>query len=240
MATWSPDGRQLIYTQSVQGRGGALVVQTIATGELNIRPVAFANVFRPSWFPDGNAVAILAHDIEGHRGVFKIDLKTGAHSVLLQPVDNFAFLSPDGASMGYIRSGALIRRRIADGSEQVLTKAQSGTSVISPDGQSIARFVKTSIVVSPMAGGAERVVLENVPGALRRLSWSADSRHIFFTSSNNEIWRVSAEGGPAVDTGIRAELTKLISVNPDGRRIALSGGAAEVEVWLWENLLPRR
>lgn len=99
---------------------------------------------------------------------------------------------------------------------------------------------KTSIVVSPLAGGADRTVIENVPGALRRLSWSADSRHIFFTSSNNEIWRVSAEGGPAVDTGIRAELTKLIGVNPDGRRIGLSGGAAEVEVWLWENLLPLR
>ena len=239
MGAWSQDGRRLIYTQSIQGRGTTLVVQNIATGELTIRPTVLSNIFRPTFFPDGNSVLLLAHDLDGKRGVFKVDLRSGEHTALLKPVQNFAFLTRNGEAFGYVRDGSLVLRRIADGNEQVLTKAQSGTLVISPDGQSIARFVGTSIVVSPASGGADRVVLEKVPGGSRRLAWSHDSQHIFFTSGDAGISRVPAAGGAAMDTGIRAPLTLLINVSPDGRRLVMSGGVRQAEVWLWENVVPR-
>jgi Tol biopolymer transport system component len=237
MASWSPDGQKLIYTQSLDGRGTSLVVQTISTGELAVRPTALRNIFRPSWFPDGQSVAIRAQDVDGQQGVFKIDLRTGEQSVLLRPTQNFTFLSPDGEWFGYLRQQTLVRRRIADGAETVLLKAQGGTAVISPDGQSIARFAGTSIVVTSATGGADRVVLQDVSGG--RMAFSHDGRHIYY-ASRNQVWRVPTAGGSPIDTGIRTVATQHLSVSPDGRRIALSGGTNQSEVWLWENVLPQR
>jgi Tol biopolymer transport system component len=240
MGAWSPDGERLIYVQSLQGRGLSLVVQTLATGALQVLPMPFSNIFRPSWFPDGQSVAMRAQDLDGQNGVFKVDLRTGAHSVLLAPAQNFTFLAPDGEWFGYVRQQSLIRRRISDNAETVIAKAQGGTAVISPDGQWVARFVGSSIVVTPSTGGADRTVIENVPGSSRRLAFSHDGRHIFYTGGEAQILRVPVAGGPGIDTGVRAPLTLNINVSRDGRRLALSGGVARAEVWVWENLVPRR
>lgn len=238
---WSPDGRQLIYAQEIPGRGVTLVVQTVATGELNIKPTTLRNLTRPFWFPDGSAVAVLAHEPErSTRGIFRIDLRSGAVSPMLVPAQNFAGMARDGEFILYTRGQAIVKRRLADGVEQEVVKGTAGTMTLSNDTQWIARFKGASIVVSPIAGGTERLLVENVPGGLKRVSWSHDDQFVFFVSSNREIWRVPAAGGAAVDTGVRSELTRLLTVSHDGRRLALTGGAARVEVWMWENLLPRR
>ncbi len=236
-ATWSPDGRRLIYTQSLPGRGTALVVQTVATGELNVRPVTLRNIFRPSWFPDGTAVALRGQDAEGQMGIFRVDLGTGNVTPIVRPAQNFVAMTADGQSVLYARAQGIWRRRIADGTEQeVLRSPNAGTMAVSPDGQSMARRSGESIVVLSLAGGGERVLVGQVPGSLPRVGWSHDSQHVFYIAGRRELWRVPAAGGPAIDTGVRADGTRLISVSPNGRQIALSGGMEEAEVWVWENI----
>jgi len=69
-----------------------------------------------------------------------------------------------------------------------------------------------------------------------------DGRYILFGVSRGkepELWRISAEGGQPQNLGIRMEGIHTLSVHPDGRRIAFSGGSIIREVWALENYLPK-
>jgi dipeptidyl aminopeptidase/acylaminoacyl peptidase len=243
-ATWSPDGRRLAYTQVREGRGVNLVVQTVATGELAVHPLPLTNVERPSWFPDGRSLALEATDHDRVRGIYRVELASGQVSALLRPGQNFSFVARDGRFLFYAARQTLWRRRFADGQEDALLKGRVAGVVESPDGRFIARWLGgpkgASLGVVPAGGGAERIVLEGIPASHNELAWSHDGRHLFFIAHRNQLWRAPVSGGSGTDTGIRIEIAKHISVHPDGRQIALSGGAAQAEVWMWENLLPRR
>jgi Tol biopolymer transport system component len=245
-ATWSRDGQQIVYVQSVQGRGTSLVVQNIATGAVVARPVQLSNIERPAWFPDGTAVAVEATGTSG-RGVFRVDLRTGDVTSLGSAGQNYWGLSPDGESLLFRRAekgtSILWRRVFADSSEHKVRQGPDGEAVWSPDGTAIAVMIRnekgSSLVVVPPAGGSERTVVTDIPDALNWLAWSADGKHIFYVANRRELWRVAAVGGEGMATGIHVPLPKHISVNSDGKRIAISGGATQMEVWVWENLFKK-
>ena len=74
-------------------------------------------------------------------------------------------------------------------------------------------------------------------------AWTRDGRYVLFVMGNRgqpgptELWRVPAEGGEPQKL---LEMNGLsdISVHPDGRRIAFTGGSTQMEVWAMENFLP--
>jgi Tol biopolymer transport system component len=77
---------------------------------------------------------------------------------------------------------------------------------------------------------------------LAGLSWSPDSRFVFFLQQNqSSLWRVAASGGAAAPVG---ELTKdpvrTIDVARDGRRVIFSTDRKgdSVEVWALDKVLP--
>lgn len=242
---WSRDGQKLAYFQHIEGRGSSLVVQTIATGAVVSWPLPVVNLERPAWFPDGNAIAIEANAPEGGRAIFKVDVRSGTVTQLERPVTAFCCLSPDGESMFFLRGGqGHFRKSLKDGAEQNLRKGP-GAIVLSPDGSTLAIWQGNQgkgalISVLPASGGEPRVLINGVPGSHNKHAWSADGRHVFYIANRNQLWRVPVAGGAGVDTGVRVEIAKNISVHPDGRRLALSGGAAQAEVWVWENLLPKK
>ena len=145
------------------------------------------------------------------------------------------------------------RKNIADGSEVKLRQGP-GAIVLSPDGTSLAIWQGNrtltdlqgnqgkgaAISVMPASGGEPRMLVGGIPGSHNKHAWSADGRHVFYIANQNQLWRVPVAGGAGIDTGVRIEIAKSISANPDGRRLALSGGAAQAEVWVWENLLIKK
>ncbi len=75
------------------------------------------------------------------------------------------------------------------------------------------------------------------------LAWTADGQYVLFgihrpgqPEPPEELWRVPVEGREPQKL---LEMDRLsdISVHPDGRRIAFTGGSTQMEVWAMENFL---
>ena len=104
-------------------------------------------------------------------------------------------------------------------------------------------------MIMPVAGGEPREfhrlqdTEEFVPDAVGSgLAWTADGRYVLFgvyrpdQPEPMELWRVPAEGGEPQKL-LEMDGVKDISVHPDGRRIAFTGGSVQMEVWAMENFL---
>ena len=82
--------------------------------------------------------------------------------------------------------------------------------------------------------------LAEVPGSL---AWTRDGKYILFVKTNGdqrELWRIPAEGGEAVFTGVSVTGKNLyfLRSHPDGRRIGfVVGGTRMAEIWAMENFL---
>jgi Tol biopolymer transport system component len=75
------------------------------------------------------------------------------------------------------------------------------------------------------------------------LTWTPDGRYLLFARSASptraELMRVPAEGGAPESTGLSGRGLSLLSVHPDGSRLAYTQGQYfQVDVWALENFLP--
>jgi Tol biopolymer transport system component len=174
-------------------------------------------------------------------------------------------LSPDGKRLYYRREGhdrpsenvMIVERELATEKERVIARGAFGIFNVSPDGQSIAAIrggispaAAQAVVHLRVADGLERVVLRAAPGELipvwTGLPWTPDSGAIIVRKRRpNELWLVSITGAPPrkldVDvSGWSFGPIGIVSLSPDGRRIASTTGMSNGEVMVLENFLPAR
>jgi Tol biopolymer transport system component len=168
--------------------------------------------------------------------------------------------SADGRSAYYARwvaeegdVEAIVRREVATGSVEELYRAEGmGGFAVAPDETELAVIRRvpgvpeeSHLLVVELETGEEReLVRVSAPDALRTgpgLSWSPDGMHILYLQSapdsdGSESLRVVArEGGSPAVIPTDGWVTRP-RVHPDGRRIAVVGGANRWEVWTMENL----
>jgi Tol biopolymer transport system component len=178
----------------------------------------------------------------------------------------FGAISPDGKKLFYwVGVGQRIRQTIRmqdleTGEDREVYPNPAATFALSPDGGSLAVVSaigpasrrSLGVHVVPVSGGEPRVITAQDDPAygLGPVAWSQDGKHVLFVrhpplqglvpgSAANELWRVPVGGGAPQKLAITLPAISRVSVNPDGRRLAISAGSAEFEVWLIENLLPR-
>ncbi|MDA1094774.1 MAG: hypothetical protein O3A25_16105 [Acidobacteria bacterium] len=73
---------------------------------------------------------------------------------------------------------------------------------------------------------------------LEAVEWTPGGTHLLFASGGG-LWRVPAAGGQAQRLGLRTVTSgTTLSIHPDGRRIAFTGGEQVQEIWVMENFLP--
>ena len=114
---------------------------------------------------------------------------------------------------------------------------------ISPDGRQLAFSDPGNQVlkVMPAAGGEPREILRlKDPETFcwnAGLAWTPDGHYILFGKQPDELWRIPAEGGEPQKL-LAMDVLGHISIHPDGRRIAFTGGKEESEGWVMENFLP--
>ena len=152
----------------------------------------------------------------------------------------------------------MIRRVIATGQETELFRMKTPgdgffSPSLSPDEKQIAFLVSTgeseyTLVAIPVAGGAPRELYhcpKNLSiGLQHALAWTNDGRHLLALGNQSGrpmLWSFAVEGGEPQASSL-APITSFarppsISVHPDSKRIAISGGQNRQELWVMRGLL---
>ncbi|MGK2962320.1 MAG: hypothetical protein ACSLFK_09275 [Gemmatimonadaceae bacterium] len=212
---WSADGEQVAY---IQRRGSQylsrqeVVIKSVKRGNLRLISPRMSQMWKLHWFHDGRALLLIGADDKGQRGIFRMDIASGAIMTLLnaKPGDTYpralAF-SRDGKRIVYfttegndlvvneldaVRGGASTLRRVKGAS---LAMAMA----FSPDGRNLAMAVGNKgllqnsaaqrVIVAAIDGGSEREVYR--PGPTEQLTWTGlawtlDGRNLIFGVRSKE------------------------------------------------------
>ncbi len=253
---WSPDGQSLAF--KARSRDGAensvIAIYSVATGQERIvEPfprLILGPAFRPGpvrWSPDGQALYVAASSLTGERGIFRIDLTTGAAQlVLAQDQVQNPLPTPDGKAIFFQRDFlSLIRRDLATGDETELHRSEMQGLDLSPDGNWLAFHDpgKESIVVMSADGGEPREVVhlneaEQTEYGNRFSTWTPDGKHLLFSKRTGELWRINIETGKQERIGPEIPGLFGATMNPDGKRFAFTTFDPSSELWVMENFLP--
>jgi Tol biopolymer transport system component len=258
----SADGKTLAYHR----RSGAtnqwsnLVIRLLESRTERVIPTVFRYAGTPTWLPDGQSILQVARDVQNHRTLYQVELKSGDVTRLMND-ENFApgpAASPDGrrvyAADTIPERAALRVIDIASGARKEVEHPGSVRNVAaSPDGRSIA-FVTTEsfpptrahFFVADADGTNVRAILttdkqDEFPTLAGGQRWSPDSRFIYFLrQGGRSLWRIPAAGGAATLVGDLGKIPATsIDVSRDGRRVIFGAGSGfTVEIWTLENVLP--
>ena len=71
------------------------------------------------------------------------------------------------------------------------------------------------------------------------VTWSADSRFVYFLRRNGSFWRVSAAGGTPTPFGNFGRLVRSFSVSRDGKQLIYGSAVSDdsIEIWGLDNAL---
>jgi serine/threonine protein kinase/Tol biopolymer transport system component len=188
----SPDGRQVAFTSTVNGRR-QIFVRLLAGGPPVQITSGPADHESPRWSPDANAIVYFApaRSDESQGGIWSIPALGGSARRVIDSIG--------GADVSL--SGRVACFRLADGDVQLVTSALDGTGVQviaqsvagyhlhprwSPDGRWIAfqkgDGIRFDIFIVPRGGGVPRKLTDE-KNMIRGLAWLPDNSGIVYASS---------------------------------------------------------
>jgi Tol biopolymer transport system component len=246
---WSPDGRLLAY-YSNRDSSPDIVVRTAATGSERVFNGSLLDLRQGlRWMPDSKSLLVIAKDPPAGAVFSLLDTATGslrpiARSTLALPS---LAVPPDGRSFLVAGAGVIQAYDVATGEGREVYKSPLGWILrnlsISRDGSTLAFSEGTVIYTLPAAGGEPREVARMAEAITREgLAWTPDGRYLLFARSTSptqvELMRVPAAGGTPESTGLSGRGLSLLSMHPDGSRLAYTlGQYFQVDVWALENFL---
>ncbi|MDA2925000.1 hypothetical protein MYX65_10180 [Acidobacteria bacterium AH-259-L09] len=260
---WSPDGKYLAYTISLETGSRRIAVRSTETGEERYFSPDNVHSPGPRWSPDGRSILIGIQDREGRPGLYQMDTQTGDLTPIVLMLPRAYALeaawSRDGKEIFYTRSDPkrnstqIVRRNLETGQEIELQADVSPALALSPDGRRLAFLVGRDVPYRPTtlkvmrATGGEPQELFRVQRPefidLRMLAWTPDGRYLLVGKrslgalSKRELWRIPGEGGKPQKLEFEMEHLSGLRVHPDGRRIAFTA-LGQQELWAMENFLP--
>lgn len=256
-AAWSPDGKYLAYVAA-----NSIHIRSEETGEeREIFP--HPGFYDIQWFPDGSSIKIYGENAEGKRALFRIDIETGAVEPLLMQTPEAplhrACLGSDGKTIYYsLRSSEKLTSirayNLQSKQEKEIWRGERnvGRIVPSPDGQWLALSIgqeleapAPSLAIMSSNGGE---IIELLRTSFSEFVWAPDSKHLLFAkfvagsgwgNSREELWIVPASGGTPKSLSLKSRMMWLLTIHPDGKRIAYTSDNSKAELWVMENFLPK-
>ncbi|HSM03918.1 MAG TPA: hypothetical protein VK858_04825 [Longimicrobiales bacterium] len=213
---WSPDGGQLAFSASRPGTSGSVLGIVSAGGaEPQIVRLELQATDRIRWDPEGTSLVLGTSDDKARPGLYRVDLQTGAFSMLMRTdgvtPGHFALSAdggtvylgvptPDRTSDGWL---GLVAHDLATGEERRLGEiGWPGRIEISPDGTTLAAVVHDldrgpnagSMGTIPLEGGPARVLFrapkESYPAGF---AWTPDGASILLLTDESTSYAAGAE-----------------------------------------------
>jgi Tol biopolymer transport system component len=242
-ATWSPDGRNLLYLSrrgSIGPGNNILTIRSTATGEERFLSPRLRFVNQISWAPDGRS--IIANGItDTEDGLFRIDAETSAITKLAGQGRYAPRLCPDGKTLVFVAEGPVIKKRNLDTGEESEVVKGGMYYDLSPDGREVVFEAKGAVMTVSLNGGEPRELFRGL-AQYYNLKWTRDGRYIIAQArgtASSEIWRVPAQGGTPLKLGLSIPKVQYFALHPDNRRFAFSvNEESKSELWVLENFLP--
>jgi dipeptidyl aminopeptidase/acylaminoacyl peptidase len=258
-------------TQQGTRRPTKLMVRSLATGGDREVPFTKTPAGRVSWFPDGRSLLVAVVDqlhmnyyrVDIATGAAEEVMKTVTRSMPgrrpLVSADGSAIFYVDGPEEMANGRSMLMRFDLGTGRRTMIRQVTAEDDSIasfelSPDGKQIAVRVDEGntraniFEVMATDGSGRRELFRTTSTGGERfggLAWTSDQRFILFPdpvpSGAIALWKVSTNGGPAQETGIRMA-RNLGAPGVHGNRVVFGGreGGTPPTIWVLENFLPAK
>lgn len=241
----SPDGDFVVYVHNfmdiMEDRRRSNLWRIDSNGG-NARPITTGavNDASPRISPDGTRIAYVSSDDKGSQ-IFVRWLEGGQTLQLTRQArgpGNLAW-SPDGQWLAFTK---LVPKKpqtmgklppAPNGAEWAEPPTVVDRSTFRLDGVGTLPEGFTHVFVVPAGGGAVRQLTSGDFNHSGAISWAADSRSLFITGNrhddweldprNTEIYRVGLEGGEITEVTSRQGPDSVVTVSPDGKRLAWLG-----------------
>jgi len=261
---WSPDGKYLAYVsrRSPLPKMNVLCIRSEETGqERELSPqLTWFRALR--WSADGRSVMARGVDMKGRKGIYEIDVQTGAvKTILIESAIGPAFpeWAPEGRAIYYVRNewakklSQIILHDLNTGGEKEIARAAEGSNFtgvrVAPDGQRIAVRIwkdeeqSTELVIMSLNDGSrKRLLLTQEPEWIGAFTWTLDSSQLIFFRLKgrdpevNELNLIPASGGEPKSLGLEATGVlgfEGLQLHPDGRSIAYAATGGHTEPEIW-------
>ena len=259
---WSADGKRLAYVSCAPLGGGrcTLWIRSMDTGELRELRTVLAAMFFPRWSPDGRELLMRGTDRIGLQGLFRVDVQTGAVTVVASPSPGNALpqWAADGKQVYYRKGSSIAARDLATGAERDMGRLPGtgfGEFSVSPDGRDVAYVAEqpgggADLFVMPLAGGSPRSLLHvTAPERLvQRFNWTWDGRAIAVSKEHaithrKELWLLPVNDDKPRKLDIDVDnwlLDDGFRLDRAGKQIAFVAAAGKpgLEIRALENFLP--
>lgn len=218
-------------------------------------------MIRLNWLPDGQSVLVVGSDLDGRRGIFRVNINTGDVSPIVTEGQGFHCprCTPDGKYMFYEidswedRVFKIMRHDFETGKSQEFYRSSSQIirMDVSPDGELLAFpewAVDKALKIIPVKGGKPRSIHEFEEGTwCTSVAWSPNGNYLFISKvpkgedkrGRIELWRISKDGGKAVKYPLEVNGMGDLCIHPDGRRLAFSDLKVDDATYVMENFLPK-
>jgi Tol biopolymer transport system component len=255
---WSPDGKTVAYAG-----GGSLHLHSFTDGSIRRLDPELAYFSGLRWAPDGRSIGVTAADMKGRRGIYQVDVDTGAATPMLLDDDIIPGVtligwSIDGSRFYYHRRAgetttAVERHLTTGGEREILRRPGLAPGIISPDGKWLAA------AATDAAGHAHEVLVVSFDDLrLRKLTapqdqdlrvamWSPDGAAVIVTSHvddvRQELWRIPVDGSAPRKAAVDLHVGDFVSVHPDGRQLAMASRPSArqlLRVWAINPPAPRQ
>ena len=252
--SWSSNGSEIAFFETLTGVPvPGLTVRQLAVLDVSTRRVqlvgpklAFQGGYRPAWLDDGNHVIVWGADDStkaSRAGYFKVNVRTGATTPLLlneelplnprpaQPLPN------ESGLLVQLKSGDLAVYRYVDKSTKAIAHAAGQRFALSPNGRYVAFSRKGRLLVKGLADDAETEILPHSAQTADVHTWTPDSSHVVYATSNGDqtrtLFRVPAAGGPprSLQISIPSQ-PNPIDLDPTGTRVAYPELKRGLELWI--------
>jgi serine/threonine protein kinase len=231
LPVWSPNGKSVAFTVSVNGILQVFTKSLESTDAAQLTH-ATSNCSDPFWSPEGSRLFYSSNN-----RLWAVSASGGDSEVIIENQQG-ATIHPDGKTVAFVREGKLWVSSLGgeaprEFGAKPFVNAQVNRVRFSPDGSRLLAGVESGNWLLPYPSGTPSKLAQG--GDLEALNWFPDSRHLLYSevlqnNNGSTLWRLDTRDGSR--EAIYRSTAPMIgaTVAPDSKRIAYQTGQIEWNV----------